>query len=134
VVGYYKTGDRMLCWGRLGAFWGAMWAILSGAAFFAIPGLGPVLVAGPLVGWIVAALDGAGGVTGMTALGAGLHGIGISKDSVRKCEAALEADGYLLVAHGGDDEVVAAKRILTTTDAAEVVVQAAEDASHLTCS
>jgi hypothetical protein len=131
VVGYYKTGDRMLCWGRLGAFWGGMWGILSGAAFFAVPGMGPVLVAGPLVGWIVAALDGAKGVTGMSALGAGLHGIGFSRDRVLECESALKADRYLLVAHGVEDDVVAARRILTTTDAAVVVMQAAEDAGEV---
>jgi len=134
VVGYYKTGDRMLCWGRLGDFWSQMWGILSGAAFFAIPGVGPVLVAGPLVGWIVAALDGSGGVTGVTALGAGLGSIGLPSDRVLKCESALEADNYLLVVHGAEDDVVAARRILTTTDAAEVVMQPAEDGGPPTSS
>jgi len=57
VVGYYNTGDRMKHWGKLGAFWGGIWGMLFGAAFFAIPGLGPVLVAGPLVAWIVGALE-----------------------------------------------------------------------------
>jgi hypothetical protein len=132
VVGYYKTGDRMLCWGRLGAFWGGIWGILSGAAFFAIPGIGPVLVAGPLVGWIVAALDGASSGTGMSALGAGLHSIGLSRDRVLECESALDADRYLLVAHGVEADVVAARRILTTTEAALIVMQPAEgsDEAH----
>jgi hypothetical protein len=130
VVGYYKTGDRMLCWGRLGAFWSAIWGILSGAAFFAIPAMGPVLVAGPLVGSIVAALDDAGGATGLNALGAALRAIGLSSDKVLKCESALEADNYVLVVHGTEDEVVAARRMLITTDAANVVMQAADDADH----
>ena len=59
MVGYYNTGDRMKHWGKLGAFWGGIWGMLFGAAFFAIPGLGPILVAGPLVAWIVGALEGA---------------------------------------------------------------------------
>ena len=42
-------GDRMKYWGKLGTFWGGLWGLLFGAAFFAIPGIGPVLVAGPLV-------------------------------------------------------------------------------------
>ena len=49
VVGYYNTGDRMKYWGKLGAFWGGLWGMLFGAAAFAIPGLGPVLVAGLLL-------------------------------------------------------------------------------------
>jgi hypothetical protein len=48
VVGYYNTGDRMKVWGKTGAFWGGLWGFLFGSAFFWIPGLGPLLVAGPL--------------------------------------------------------------------------------------
>ena len=33
----------MQYWGKLGAFWGGIWGLLFGAAFFAIPGIGPVL-------------------------------------------------------------------------------------------
>jgi uncharacterized membrane protein len=72
VVGYYNTGDRMKYWGKLGAFWGGLWGMLFGAAFFAIPGIGPVLVAGPLVAWIVGALEGAVVFGGMGVTGAGL--------------------------------------------------------------
>ena len=66
VVGYYNAGDRMLYWGKLGAFWGGFWGLLFGSAFFWVPGIGQVLVAGPLVMWIVGALEGAaltGGIT-----------------------------------------------------------------------
>jgi len=56
VVGYYNVGDRMKRWGATGAFWGGFWGWLFGSAFFAIPGIGPILVAGPLVAWIVGAL------------------------------------------------------------------------------
>jgi hypothetical protein len=31
----------------MGAFWGGLWGLLFGAAFFAIPGIGPVVIAGP---------------------------------------------------------------------------------------
>ena len=56
VVGYYNTGERMKYWGKLGAFWGGFWGMLFGSAFFWLPGIGTVLVAGPLVVWIVGAL------------------------------------------------------------------------------
>jgi uncharacterized membrane protein len=72
VVGYYNAGDRMMYWGKLGAFWGGLWGMLFGWAFFLVPGLGPLLVAGPLVSWIVGALEGAVVTGGITALGAGL--------------------------------------------------------------
>src|ERR1039457_793915 len=82
AVGYYNAGDRMKYWGKTGAFWGGFWGLLFGSAFFMIPGLGPVLAAGPVVAWIVGALAGAVVVGGVSAIGAGLYCIGIPKDSV----------------------------------------------------
>jgi uncharacterized membrane protein len=49
VVGYCNAGDRMKYRGKLGALWGGIWGVLFGSAFFWIPGVGPLLVAGPLV-------------------------------------------------------------------------------------
>ena len=46
VFGHYGTGGRMKYWGKLGAFWGRIWGWLFGAAFFAIPGIGPILAGG----------------------------------------------------------------------------------------
>jgi uncharacterized membrane protein len=126
VVGYYNTGDRMKYWGKTGAFWGGFWGLLFGSAFFAIPGLGPILVAGPLVAWIVAALEGAVVVGGLSALGAGLYSIGIPKDSIVKYEAALKTDQFLLIAHGTAAEVAKAKDIIETTHPAYYTLHAAE--------
>lgn len=115
VVGYYNSGDRMKYWGKTGAFWGGFWGLLFGSAFFAIPGIGPVLVAGPLVGWIVGALEGAAVVGGLSALGAALYGLGIPKDSVVEYETALKTDKFLLMVHGTAHEVAEAKSIIEGT-------------------
>jgi uncharacterized membrane protein len=122
VVGYYTTGDRMKYWGKLGALWGGFWGLLFGAAFFAIPGIGPVLVAGPLVGSIIGALEGAVVVGGLTAVGTGLVSIGIPKDSVMKYESALKADKFILLAHGTAAEVTKAKDTIQTTHPTELAV------------
>ena len=116
----------MKYWGKQGAFWGGIWGMLFGAAFFAIPGIGPVLVAGPLVAWIIGALEGAVVVGGLSALGAGLYSIGIPKNSVVKYELALKSDKFLLLAHGTTDEVAKARDIMQTTHPVEVAVHAAE--------
>jgi uncharacterized membrane protein len=126
VVGYYNTGDRMKYWGKAGAFWGGFWGLLFGSAFFAIPGIGPVLVAGPLVAWIVGALEGAVAVGGLSAIGAGLYGMGIPKDSVIKYELALKTDQYLLLVHGTTAEVDRAKNIIESTRPVNVTVHAAD--------
>jgi uncharacterized membrane protein len=116
VVGYYNAGDRMKYWGKVGAFWGGFWGLLFGSALFAIPGIGPILVAGPLVAWIIAGLEGAAVVGGVSAVGAGLVSIGIPKDSVLKYDVALKTDKYLLIVHGTPDDVEKAKNIIGGTE------------------
>jgi uncharacterized membrane protein len=115
VVGYYNTGDRMKHWGKLGAFWGGIWGMLFGSAFFLIPGVGPLLVAGPLVSWIVGALEGAVVVGGLSAIGAGLYSLGIPKDSILRYETALKTGKFVLIAHGSMDDITHAKEILNRT-------------------
>ena len=115
VVGYYNAGDRMKSWGTAGAFWGWIWGCLFGSAFFFIPGIGPLLVAGPLVVWIVGALESAAVVGGLSALGAGLFSLGIPKDSILKYETALKIDKFVVVGSGSIDEVAHAKEILDGT-------------------
>jgi uncharacterized membrane protein len=126
VTGYYSTGDRMMYWGKLGAVWGGFWGLLFGAAFFAIPGIGPVLVAGPLVAWIVGALEGAVVMGGLSAVGGALYGIGIPKDSIMKYESALKADKFILLAHGTAAEVAEARDIIQTTRPAELALHGTE--------
>jgi hypothetical protein len=113
VVGYYNIGNRMYSWGKLGAFWGGLWGILFGSAFFFIPGIGPLVVAGPLVSSIVGGLEGAVMLGGLSALGAGLFSLGIPKDSILKYETAIKSDKFMLVVHGSADELARAKDVLT---------------------
>jgi hypothetical protein len=120
VVGFYNAGDRIKHWGKAGAFWGGVWGLLFGAAFFAVPGIGRVLVAGPLVAWIVGALETAVVVGGVSAIGAGLLSVGLPKDSVLKYEIALKTDRFLLMVHGAADEAAEARIILKRTHPAEL--------------
>ena len=127
VVGYYNTGDRMRYWGKLGAFWGGLWGLLFGSALFFVPGIGPIVVGGPIVAWIVGALQGAAVVGGISAIGAALYSIGIPKDSVLRYETSLKANKFLLVVHGTADEVERASSILQGTDALETTVHKVEE-------
>jgi uncharacterized membrane protein len=124
VVGYYTTGDRMAYWGKLGAFWGGFWGLLFGSAFFWVPGIGQLLVAGPLVVWIVGALESAAVTGGLTALGAGLYSIGIPKNSVMKYETEVKNGKLLLVVHGTADEVARARDLLHQTGVKSTTVHA----------
>jgi hypothetical protein len=128
VVGYYNTGDRMKAWGKRGAFWGGLWGYLFGAAFFFIPGIGPIAIAGPIVHVVVSALEGAVVVGGLSALGAGLYSIGIPKDSVLQYEKALKADKFLLIVRDTKEEANRAREIVGSTGPIETATHAVQPA------
>jgi hypothetical protein len=122
VVGYYNLGEQVKYWGKLEAFWDRLWEYLFASGFFLIPGIGPIVVGGPLVGSMINVLEGATISGGLSAIGAALHSIGIPKDSVLKYETYLKANKFLLVAHGTGEEVEQARNILVTTNAIETTV------------
>jgi uncharacterized membrane protein len=112
VVGYYNLGDRMLSWGGTGAFWGGIWSLLFGSAFFLVPGFGPLLIAGPFIAAVVAAAEGAVVVGSVSALAGALASIGIPENSILEYETEIKAGKFLLIAHGTAAEVARAREIL----------------------
>ena len=79
----------------------------------------PKLVFGAMV---FGALQGAVVVGGVSALSAALFSIGLPKDSTIQYEAALKANGFLIVAHGPVDEMARAKAILETANATHLEI------------
>jgi hypothetical protein len=122
VVGFYTSGDRLKYWGKMGAFWGGLWGLLVGAAFLIIPGVGPVVVAGPVTGWIIGALEGAIFVGGVSVLGAALVSVGIPRDKVLKYESSVKAGKFLLISHGTAAEAEKVRNVLDATGAETVDV------------
>ncbi len=115
VGGYYTTGDRMKAWGKTGACWGGWWELLCGSAVFILPGIGPLLAAGPVVGWIVGALEGAAVAGGLSALSAGLLSSGIPEASVIEYETQIKAGKYMVITHGAPDQVSKTQETLAAT-------------------
>ncbi|MCB9652554.1 MAG: permease [Deltaproteobacteria bacterium] len=124
VTGYYNAGDRMKYWGKMGAFWGALWGVLLGGAVFWVPGIGQLVVGGPLVAWIVGALEGAAVAGGLSALGAGLYSIGIPRNSVLRYERELRHEHYLVLAQGTATEIAHAQSVLTACSTHDVELHA----------
>src|ERR1700683_925638 len=104
VVGYYSTGDSMKFWG-----------LFYGAGFFLVPGICPVLVAGPFLAALLGALESAVVVGGLSAVAAGLVSLGVSKDRAVKYEAQIKADKFVLIVHGTAEELERARTILAGT-------------------
>ena len=117
VVGFYNTGDRIKFWGSRGAFWGGFWGLFFGEVFMTIPVVGHVIVLGYLAAMAVSAVESAVLVGGLSALGAALYSLGIPRDSVIAYEAAVKADGFLVMAHGSAEEMTRAQAVLGSAKA-----------------
>jgi len=130
VVGYYNTGDHVKYWGKQGAFWGGIWGVLTGSAFFFIPGIGPLVIAGPLVGAIVGTLENTVLPDDLTALGAGLYSMGIPKDSIIKYEDAIKDGKFVLIYHGTNEGVEKTRNVLDRGKAVETALHMNELAAN----
>jgi hypothetical protein len=115
LIGYYNAGDRMKFWGKMGSLWGGLLGFFVGFGFFLIPGIGPLLVAGPLVGMIVGALEGFVVVGSLSALGVGLYCLGIHWGSIAQCETALKIGQFVVIADGSAEETAYARDIINRT-------------------
>lgn len=111
-VGFYTKGDRIKTWGSVGAIWGGIWGILFAPAVFFIPGLGLVALSGPIVTALVAALESAAIMGGLSSLGAALFSIGINEEEAIKYEKAIIADQFLLLLHGTQEDIAQAQAVL----------------------
>jgi predicted alpha/beta-hydrolase family hydrolase len=78
------------------------------------------MVFGPLVEWMVEALEGAVVLGGLSALGAALYSMGIPEDSIVEYETALKAAKFLVITQSTADEMATANSILETTSVAQV--------------
>jgi hypothetical protein len=124
VVGFYNTGDRVQFWGVRGAFWGGLWGLFFGGLFLTIPVVGHVVVLGYLAAIAIGAVENAVLVGGLSAIGAALFSIGVPKDSVIQYEAAVKADGFLVMAHGSTEQMARAKAVLATAEPSSLDVHA----------
>jgi hypothetical protein len=96
---------------------GGTLGLLAGIGTLAIPGIGPFIAAGPIMG-ALAGLGVGGAVGGL--VGA-LVGMGIPEYEAKRYEGHLKEGGVLLSVHCNTaDEITRAKAILTSTHATDV--------------
>lgn len=112
AIGFYTINDKIKSWGTKGAFWGGIWGLLLAPAFFIVPGLGLIGLAGPVVAAVISALEGAVIGGGVTALAAALTQMGVPEDDAVKYETAIKANGFVLIVHGTKEEVEQARAIV----------------------
>jgi uncharacterized membrane protein len=120
--GFVTTGDVAKEGAGLGAVFGGLIGLLFGTAFFFVPGVGPLVVLGPLVDTLVGAGEGAlaGGLFGA------LFGKIIEREHIPKYEQYVRAGKYLLVAQGDPATAEHAREVLAGTAASDVETHTAD--------
>ncbi|QDU74559.1 hypothetical protein Pan97_15680 [Bremerella volcania] len=124
VHGYLTTGEQMGFWGGQGAVWGGIMGALAGAGFLFVPGIGPLMLGGPLLSMIVGGLEGSVGLAGIEAVFAGLLHLAFSKEHLATYEKELKAGKSLVLVHGNSGEVIRAKDVLTDAGIGVIAVHA----------
>ena len=127
-VYHHSVGERMRGWGKLGAIWGGLWGALAGAAgLFLVPGLGPLLAAGPIVevlagGAAGAALGGSAmaGAGALSHLSSALHAQGIPNAEIDRLHQAIAKGKYLMLARCRADECPAVCEFLRGTSPEQI--------------
>jgi hypothetical protein len=102
---YARTGERIRGWGKMGALWGGLLGLFGGAiGLFVVPGVGPMLIAGPLINTLIGAGVGgalmAGGAS-LSELTVAIHRMGVPEDRLQETQQFIESGHYvvLLVLH-----------------------------------
>lgn len=75
-IGFISAGDYASAGAAAGTWFGGLFGLCVGAAFLVLPGLGPVVIAGPLATAILAGIEGAIAGTALGSLGGGAHRLG----------------------------------------------------------
>jgi hypothetical protein len=96
---------------------GGTLGLLAGIGALAIPGVGPFIAAGPIMGGLAGL--GVGGAVG--GLVGALVGMGIPEYEAKRYEGHLKGGGVLLSVHcDTSDDITRAKALLTGTGAADI--------------
>ena len=112
-----KAPEGAVAGAGTGAVAGGVLGWLAGIGALAIPGLGPLVAAGP----IVAALAGAGAGGAVGGITGALIGMGIPEYEAKRYEGRIRSGGILLSVHSDNsDWTKRAKEILEATGAQDI--------------
>src|SRR6202790_2865786 len=112
-----KAPEGATTGGASGAVVGGVLGWLAGIGMLAIPGIGPLIAAGP----IVAALAGAGALGTVGGIVGALVGMGIPEYEAKRYEGRVKNGGILLSVHcDTSNEISKAKDILKRTGAEDI--------------
>jgi uncharacterized membrane protein len=99
-VGFVSAKEYASAGAATGACFGGLFGLVLGAAFLILPGIGPIVVAGPLTAAVVAGIEGALAGSALGSLGGALVGIGVPREKALKYETHVKGGKYLVLVRG----------------------------------
>jgi hypothetical protein len=110
-----------------GAVLGGIGGLLIGLGTLAIPGVGPIIVAGEAATTIATTLAGAGIGAAAGGIVGGLVGLGIPEEKAKIYSDRVSSGSYLVMVNGSDDDIRRAEEILHNNGIEEYGVYDAPD-------
>lgn len=110
-----------------GTVLGGIGGLLVGLGTLAIPGIGPIIVAGEAATTIATTLAGAGIGAAAGGIIGGLVGMGIPEEKAKIYSDRVKGGSYLVMATGTDDQLRSAERILNDNGIEEFGIYDAPD-------
>ena len=127
-IAYGDEKERVRVWSEQGALWGSLAGLLAGVSgLFFVPGVGLLLLAGPIINAVTGAAVGAGFMAGSavaTRLGTALHRLGIPEAQLNRLHQAIMDGKTVVLAHIDDKEHAALDKRLRWQGAEDVLVLA----------
>jgi len=116
-ISYGDEKERIRVWSEQGALWGSLAGLVASVnGMLFVPGVGMLLVVGPIINAIAGAALGAGVMAGSalaTRLGIALHRLGIPKDKLDELHlATMDGKTLLLIHCGHEDPQALGQRLL----------------------
>jgi hypothetical protein len=119
-IGFINAGDYASAGAAAGAWFGGLLGLCVGAAFLVLPGVGPVVVAGPLATAFLAGIEGALAGTALGSLAGALIGWGVPKDRALKYETHLKGGKFLVIARAEAQAIGRARDLLDPHHAEQI--------------
>jgi uncharacterized membrane protein len=110
-----------------GAVLGGIGGLLVGLGTLAIPGVGPIIVAGEAATTIATTLAGAGIGAAAGGIIGGLVGMGIPEDRAKVYSDRVSSGSYMIMVNGSSSDIMQAERILHNNGIEEYGVYDAPD-------
>jgi hypothetical protein len=110
--GFISPSDYAKVGAETGAWFGGMFGLFIGAGFLILPGLGPIVVAGPIAASLLAGIEGAMAGTALGSLAGALVGWGVPKDRALKYETLVKGGKFLVLVRSVPEVVARARSLL----------------------